>query len=126
MKKNIFVGGEYHKHDFFVYPMLEKGVLRRVWEKAVGLIQHYSEAKGAFAPPSTEEMVKQCFYFYLEPYKNILLNEASYPQDFRLNEFVREVKHIFEQHEKLVVELYSSSCITVTVDNIKVVSSLFI
>ena len=111
---------------------VEKGVIRRALDKGLGFIRYIrnipgdTEAEGAFDPPSTEEMVKQCLHFYLEPSKNILLAETHFPQNFILNEFVREIKHIFQQHNNPVVQHNPSSPTTVSVDNLKEVRSLYV
>ena len=125
--KFVFAGSEYHQYDFFVYPKainLEKGIFRRGLEKS--LLGFHSIFEREFSPPSTEEMVKQCFHFYLKPYKNVLLSETGYPQHFELNMFVREINHIFEQHEKPLVQHNPSLCTLVRVDNMKEVRTLFI
>ena len=121
---SFFSGKEYHQYDFLVYPKLttvEKGVVSRAWEGGVGWFKTFfgaqSEAatEDVFTPPSTEKMVKQCLHYYLEPFKGVLLDEEGYPPDFKLDEFVRQVKHIFEQHNKPVVQHHRYNIAEVTV-----------
>lgn len=104
---------------------VEKHVLSRAWESGVGIVKSLFNMKGdtapeeRFTPPSTEEMVKQCLTFYLEPYKRVLLNEDGYPSEFRINKLVGEVKLIFQQHKKPVVQHQSKHCAPVPVDNLQ-------
>ena len=121
----FFAGTEYHQYDFFVYPKLtkvEKDVWSRAWEGSVGIlknvfnVQSETATEDGFTPPSTEKMVKQCLHHYLEPFKRVLLDEDSYPLNFKLDEFVRQVKHIFKQHSKPVVQHSHNSCSSVAVD----------
>ena len=101
---------------------VEKGVVSRVLEGGMGLLKTFlgvqSEAatEDVFTPPSTEKMVKQCLHYYLEPFKSDLLSDEGYSPDFKLDEFVRQVKHIFEQHKRPVVQHRHSSIAPVTVD----------
>ena len=121
----VFAGTEYHQYDFFVYPKLtsiDKGVFGRVLEGGVGIlknlfnVQSETATEDGFTPPSTEEMVKKCLHYYLEPLKRVLLVEDGYPPDFKLDEFVRQVKHIFKQHSEPVVQHSHNPCTTVAVD----------
>lgn len=90
-------------------------------EKGLGMLRipGYTETEREFTPPSAEEMLKQCLHLYLEPHKKILLNETGYPQNFRLKKFVREIKHIFEQHETPVVQHKQSTYTLVTIAGLK-------
>ena len=46
-----------------------------------------------FKPPSMGELATQCLHFYLEPYKNALLQESGrYPM---VNSVVRNIVHVF-------------------------------
>ena len=121
----FFAGSEYHQYDFFVYPKarkVEKHMLSRAWE---GIVRNVFNIKSddtpeeGFTPPSTEEMVKQCLNFYLEPFKRVLLNKDGYPADFRLDDFVVKVKRIFQQHNKPIVQHQNMNWAHVTVDNIE-------
>ena len=125
MHHYLFAGTEYHQYDFFVYPKLtsvEKGVFGRAWEGGVGIVRNWlnfqsdTATEDSFTPPSTEKMVKQCLGLYLQPFKGVLLDEGGYPPYFKLDEFVRQVKHIFKQHNELVVQHSHNPCTTVAVD----------
>ena len=89
---------------------IQRGILSRAWKASVGvynfLINNQDSAteEQPFSPPSTEDMVKDCLHFYLEPYKDILLNKAEYQSNFSIGEFVRQVKLLFKQHHKPVVQ----------------------
>ena len=89
-------GDEYHQYDFFVYPRELQGD-----RSYTGWFTKFFKGDGEknnLTPLSTEEMVKKCLLEYLEPYKNILLQNA----EFSVN-FVREIKNIFCQHEHPMV-----------------------
>ena len=121
----FFAGNEYQQYDFFVYPKLtsvEKGVIGRAWEGGVGIVKNWfnvqseTATEDGFTPPSTEKMVKKCLHHYLEPFKRVLLVEDGYSLNFKLDEFVRRVKHIFKQHSEPVVQHSHNPCTTVAVD----------
>ena len=118
------IGDELHQFDFFVYPKVTtvpKSLATRAWEAGKGFIKSLftsgSEEKESFTIPSTEDMMKSCLHFYLEPTRCTLL---EFPQTFSIAEFGKQVKVIFEQHSKPVVQHDDRLC-TVSVD-IKVVS----
>ena len=46
---------------------------------------------------STEEMVKECVWFYLEPCRQILLKEEGHFPGFTIDDFVRNVNLIYIQ-----------------------------
>ena len=104
-----FLGADYHQYDFFVYPEItkvEKGVFGRVWDVTGGwvtkMLPGNTPTVEAFTPLSTKEMAKKCLSFYLEHYKNILLN--GYDENFQVEEFVKGVKLIVNQHQAPVVQ----------------------
>ena len=108
-----------------MYPKLtsiDKGVFGRFLEGGVGIfknlfnVQSETATEDGFTPPSTERMVKKCLHHYLEPSKRVLLVEDGYPPDFKLDEFVGQVKHIFKQHSEPVVQHSHNPCTTVAVD----------
>ena len=108
-----------------MYPKLttvEKGVLSRAWEGGVGIfrtlfnVQSETATEDGFTPPSTETMVKQCLRHYLEPFKWVLLDKHEDTADFKLDEFVKQVTQVFNQHNKPVVQHQRFDCATVTVD----------
>lgn len=111
-----------------MYPKVtdvKKDVLSRVLKSGVDIFKNFfnmkpdTAAEEGFTPPSTAKMVKQCLHYYLEPFQRLLLNEDGYPINFRLDEFIRQVTRIFEQHNQPVVQHQYISCATVTVDNLK-------
>ena len=71
----------------------------------------------AFIPPSTKEMVKQCLFFYLEPYKHTLL--CGYDENFCIEGFVEQVKLIVEQHHTSAVLHHGPFPSHVKVENLK-------
>ena len=85
-------------------------------------IQENSATEQTFTTPPTDEMIKRCLLFYLEPYQDALLNEKSYPSDFSVDGFIAKVKHIFEQHHKPVVQ-HSQNTYEVEVEKLKDVSA---
>ena len=107
---------------------VQKGVLSQAWETGKGFFNKYilgtTTAEQTFTPPPTSDMVARCLYFYLEPYRKILLNETGYPENFRVDGFVSEVKVILEQHHKPVVQHIDYPC-PVTVDNLLTVRITF-
>lgn len=124
----VFIySGEYHQYDFFVYPRTlrnEKGFL----ESGIALLASFfkrsstkqSGDKDTFILPTSKEMVRQCLFFYLEPYKILLLN-GEYPGDFRVDEFTKQVRIIYSMHHQPHVKHYSMTVPTpVTVIQINV------
>ena len=107
---------------------IEKNVVSHAWQAGLGIgvgiynylfkVEDDTAEEVSLAPRSTEEMVKQCLRFYLEPCKDILLSEEGYPHNFRLDEFVGSVKRIFEQHYKPVVQ-HGDRTVPVSTDNLK-------
>ena len=124
-------GGEHHQYDFFVYPearKLHKGALSQAWDTSVGLFNKYilnvqesSATEQSFTPLPTDKMMERCLLFYLEPCQDTLLSNAGYPKNFSIAGFIIQVKHIFEQHYKPVVQ-HSQSVCRVPVENLKNVS----
>ena len=114
----LALGTAYHQYDFFVYPAIRK-TLTRGWvtKKLPGNIPTVE----TFTPSSTEEMVKQCLSFYLQPYKNILL--CGYDENFQIEEFVRQVYLIVEQHHTFVIQ-YQDCVYHVAVEGLKSVRIL--
>ena len=97
---------------------VQTNFLSQAWEIGRGIVSlGTTTAEWTFTPPLTSEMVARCLYFYLEPYRKILLNETGYPENFRVDDFVREVRVILEQHHKPVVHHKDDIC-PVTVDNL--------
>ena len=116
----LILGTDYHQYDFCVYPEMTK-VEKSGWSQALGWLTRNllgnTPTVEAFTPPTTEEMVKQCLLFYLEPYKNFLLN--GYDENFQVEEFVRQVKLIVNHHYTPIVQHHDSSPSPVTVENLK-------
>ena len=116
-------GNEYHQYDFFVYPketQVRRGILSRAWKASVDFLlsnQDSASQEQPFSPPSTEDMVKDCLHFYLEPFKDCLLNNAGYQSNFSISEFVRQVKLLFMQHHTPVVQYSLPTHDVVTVRN---------
>lgn len=53
--------------------------------------------------PSKETLAAQCLQFYLEPYKNVLVQDGEYPKKFKVDTVVTEIEHIFSLlHEPCV------------------------
>ena len=121
-------GSEYHQYDFFVYPeatRVERGYLSQAWEASKGFFSKYfiniqgsSVSEDEFTPLSSKEMVKQCLFFYLQPYQEALVNETSYTKDFTVDGFVQQVKRIFEKHHTPVVQHGLQVC-PVRIENLK-------
>lgn len=116
--------GEYHQYDFFVYPPIQKNE-KGIWESGKAWVFSFFKRgsakqngnKNASSIPTTEEMVQPCLLFYLRPYKTLLLNDGEYPADFRVDQFVKHVRHIYLMHSELHVKHRSaSSPTTVKVD----------
>ena len=63
-----------------------------------------------FSPLSSEEMVKQCLVFYLEPYQKVIVTETGYTNDFTVDRYVAQVKRIFDQHYTPVVQHGQQIC----------------
>lgn len=128
----FFAGNEYHQYDFFVYPKVTEVEKHGFWEGGIEWVSSFftdkdDSASEEFIPPSTEEMVKRCLNHYLQPFKSALLNKKGYHSDFRLDEFVRQVRQIFEQHNEPAVQHKHKSCVIVTVNNLKeVMTSMYI
>ena len=114
-----------------MYPKVTK-VEKYVWSRALESgVEFFSNLlnindtvpEEGFTPLSIEVMVRRCLNHYLQPYKKVLLNEDGYPSDFKLNEFVREVKQILKQHKTPAVQHKYPACVAVTVDNVNDVSA---
>ena len=106
--------GEYHQYDFLVYPKITKvakGFFDQVMETGKGVMNALFGRSSAKKPAQdanevdyktlpTEAMVKQCLQFYLEPYKKLLLQDGEFPAGFRVDRLVKEVTHLYLQHQK--------------------------
>ena len=45
--------------------------------------------------PSKEMLAAQCLQFYLEPYRNVLVQDGEYPKKFKVDTVVTEIQHIY-------------------------------
>lgn len=122
--------GEYHQYDFFVYPPVRKNE-KGLWESGKDLLASFfkrgstkqNDDKNMPKFPTTEEMVQLCLLFYLKPYKTLLFNDGEYPDNFRMDEFVKQVGLIYSMHHKPHVKhRLASSPNTVEVDLLRSVS----
>ena len=105
--KVALFSGEYHQYDMCAYPKITK-VQRSVYDAVTTTVKAgisffsrlfrtkppQDDVKEVdFKPPSMEELATQCLHFYLEPYKNALLQESGrYPM---VNSVVRDIVHVF-------------------------------
>ena len=108
MNENVCISGEeYHQYDYFVYPKALKSG-RGFWNigQAVTALKRWvtGQSDEKFTPPPTEEMMQQCLLFYLEPFKDKLLNDRSYPAKLKIKEFVRKVRLLLQLHEEPIVQ----------------------
>ena len=100
----MYAGEKYHQYDNFVYPKALKS-RRGLWTSIKRFFGGLSDEKSEyFTLTPTDEMIQQCLLFYLEPFKDVLLNDRAYPDEFRIHEFVRKVKLLFQQHEVPAVQ----------------------
>ena len=134
----LFVAEEYHHYDFLVYPKITKvakGFFDQMKETGRGIMAFFgrgSSKKPAedakevdFQILSTEAMAKQCLQFYLEPCKNLLLEEGEFPAGFNLDHLVNGVAGIYLQHQKPCVKHWEQRPVYVPVAAIKSVSYCF-
>lgn len=49
----------------------------------------------AFELPSKEALAARGLQLYLEPYKNVLLQDGEYPKEFKVDNVVKEIVHIY-------------------------------
>ena len=98
----IHVGKEYHHYDFFVYPRAmelykgNQGAAKGFWN----IIGWGSDGKDE----ALSSMARRCLSFYLEPYRNILLEKGEYPEEFELGWFTQQVEHVYRLHRWPMVE----------------------
>ena len=89
-----------------VYPRVTKGIgdrmmagLKAGWSVVSTLFQsstHTEEVNEVnFNPPTKEALATRCLQFYLEPYKNMLLQDGEYPKKFKVDSVVTEIAHIY-------------------------------
>lgn len=104
----VFVIGEYHHHDFLVYPritrvprsffdqMVDTG--KGIWRKVLGRSSQVDNAKEVdISTMSMEDMAKKCLHFYLDPYMKYLVDE-KYSADFKIHIFVQRITDLYFQH----------------------------
>ena len=101
--------GEYHHFDIDVYPMNTKVSKGPSDRSKAGLKARWSDIRIFSLPstqteevkevvhelPSREELAARCLQFYLEPYKNVLLQKGEYPNRFKVDSLVTEITHIY-------------------------------
>lgn len=66
-------------------------------------MQHDSKEDNV-TPLLTSEMAKRCLHIYLEPYKAIVQGKHEYPKHFKVELFVRQVRHIYHLHQEPMVQ----------------------
>ena len=78
--------GEYHQYDMCAYPKVTtvpKGFFGQVKAKVSSFFRYFQreqqsdDGKEDFKPPSKEDLASQCLHFYLEPYRNEILQEEK-------------------------------------------------
>ena len=97
------VGIEYHHYDLFVYPRVME-VDKGYWvvKAGKGILKRLLPGEGKDGPLSA--MARRCLFFYLEPYKSILLQDGEFPEGFEVDWFVRRVQHIYSLHRWPMME----------------------
>ena len=101
-----------------------KSIFSQAWDAGKGLFKRIfksSSGEEKFDIPPTEDMMKRCLAFYLEPSKSTLLSNGEFPGNFSISEFGKQVKDILEQHTTPVVQHYNTPY-PVPVEGIKLVS----
>ena len=100
-------GNEYLKYDYFVYPKATKVEKGHLSQAATAVRRFFTgqddDRVERFTPLATDEMMKQCLLFYLEPFKDLLLHKVAYPDNFRIDHFVEQVRTIMQQHKVTLV-----------------------
>lgn len=113
-----------------MYPRIlrnEKGILESGMAWLASFLKRSSTKqsgdKDTFSPPTSKEMVRQCLFFYLEPYKTLLLN-GEYPEDFRVDKFTKQVRIICSMHHKPHVKhpsIAAPTAVTVIQINVSII-----
>ena len=76
-----------------------------------------------FTPFAADEMMNQCLLFYLEPFKDLLLHKVAYPDNFRIDHFVEQVKSSMQQHKETTIVQHPDTPYTARVKRIEQVSN---
>ena len=99
---SIYFYVEWHHYDLFVFPrekehQIFEGSKSSVW--SLRRLWQGDDKDGLLSA-----MARRCLFFYLEPYKKILLQEREFPEGFEVYTFAREVKRIYSCHRWPMVE----------------------
>lgn len=106
----VFVVGEYHHHDFLVYPRKTK-VPKRFFDQVLDtgkyimdrVLRRGNQVEDAkevdISTLSMEDMAKKCLHFYLDPHMKYLVDE-KYSADLKIHIFVQRITDLYFQHLK--------------------------
>ena len=105
-----------------MYPKAKK-IQRGVWEAGKAYImkklfnmRQTNNEEDTFSPPTTEEMMKRCLLFYLEPYKNTLLHIIE--SQVHVNTLVKQIKTVFNQHKEPSVQHKKPCRVSVNIEQV--------
>ena len=122
------LGDEYHQYDYFVYPKLKIERRHNVIYLVLATVKGWLFSKQddgkleKVALPSNDEMMTQCLLFYLEPFKDVLLNDRVYHKEFKIHEFVRKIRFLLQQHKEPFLKDSNHTTIPVPIKSITQVS----
>ena len=112
--------GVYQQYDTMVYPNKRD---KSFWQKFT--FGYFSRSEQEFTVPTPDTMRKECLNFYLTTYHE-LLSEGNFPAQCDINQFIRNIQHIYNQIKVQVTikEWAGSSPDKVENRGLKVVSQL--
>ena len=102
--------GEYHQHDFLVYPSVTemprsffdklKDTGRGIMNTLFGRRNPSQGSEGVeMKVPDKDVMLKQCLHFYLKSYMKILV-DGEYESGFKIDVLVGKIVSIYFQHRR--------------------------
>ena len=105
---HLFVVGEYHHHDFFVYPRITKvpksffdrmvDTGKSIMHRVLGSNNQVDDVEEVdISTLSMENMAKKCLHFYLDPHMNNLMDD-KHTADLKIDIFVQRIADLYFQH----------------------------
>ena len=82
-----------------------------------GLLKRWLPGEGMDG--SLSAMARKCLFFYLEPYKSILLQEGEFPEGFEVDWFVRQMQHIYSLHRWPMMDNSSPKFTVVSIRDVR-------
>lgn len=96
--------GEYHQYDHVVYPRLVKEVPKTFLETGKEYLSFILPISRTKRQEEADIMAKKCLNFYLEPYKDQLLQDREYSQHYKVDDLIDQVVRVYKSHRVTLVK----------------------